>query len=83
MQKVRQNHNLICLSGEVDFHQPCYTTDGKFEINHHGDSKYSLRPLSENINNHFVKKFKELDIKTDDLTIDELNDLLSIIYEKD
>lgn len=83
MQKIQKSNNLICLSGEVDFHRPCYTTDGKFEITYHGNDKFSIRSSSENINNKYIKKFKELSPKVDDLSIDEINDILEQIYGKD
>lgn len=83
MQRIQKNNNLICLSGEVDFHQPCFTSDGKFKINYHGNDRFSLELSSQNINNEFVKRFKELSPKTTDLSVEELNKLLSDIYGKD
>ena len=69
--------DLHCLSGEVDFHQPCFTADDKFEItyNRYG---YTIRLNSSNENN----PFKELGEKTSALTKEELENLLTRIYNK-
>lgn len=73
--------DLLCLSGEVDFHQSCFTVDDKFVVTRHDDG-YTLSLNSSNENNIYVKRFKELDEKTSSLTKEELEDLLTRIYNK-
>ena len=73
--------DLHCLSGEVDFHQSCFTVDDKFEITHNRDG-YTIRLNSSNENNPYVKRFKELGDKTSALTKEELENLLTRIYNK-